>query len=108
MLFLSHLPFEKVKHILTSWIILKEITLFYQPELGQSSALLPVNLENLPRMKLVFFKMVTPQLGDLGWLCANEVLLSTGYSGQQAAADTSKQQKQADHAAVHCLRPPTA
>ena len=45
MLFLSHLPFEKVKHILTSWIILKEIALFYPPELGQSSALLPVNLE---------------------------------------------------------------
>ena len=56
MLFLSHLPFEKVKHILTSWIILKEIALFYQPELGQSSALLQsVNLENLPRMKLFFF-----------------------------------------------------
>ena len=78
MLFLSHLPFEKVKHILTSWIILKETTLFYPPELGQSSALLQsVNLENLLRMKLVFFEMVTPQLEDLGWLCANDVLLST-------------------------------
>ena len=65
MLFLSHLPFEKVKHILTSWIILKEIALFYQPELGQSSALLPVNLENLPRMKLVFFNGHTTA-GGLG------------------------------------------
>ena len=66
MLFLSHLPFEKVKHILTSWIILKEIALFYPPELGQSSALLQsVNLENLLRMKLFFFNGRTTA-GELG------------------------------------------